>query len=141
MVVALGIAGCSSSSDSRDGASEPNTVEWKMAVVDEGGYVQPDDPVVQEFANALDVLEDRCHQNTRAQIGDYAFSGQGQLQEHGVSESLLTILQAVADPLSFQDLQKRVDRAVAGGAISASSSEGDCAAYVTVYVTKRIYGH
>jgi hypothetical protein len=140
MVVVLGTASCTTSSDSGNAASEPNTVEWKLAVVDEGGYVQPDDPAVHEFANALDVLEGRCHQNTRAQIGDFVVAGQGQLQERGVSESLLTILQAMADPATFRDLQKRVDEAVAGGAISGSSSEGDCAAYVTVYVTKRTYG-
>lgn len=70
----------------------------------------PADPVVQEFAAALDVLEARCYQNTRSNIGDYAFSIQRKLQENGVSESLLTILQVVADPPSFRILQKLVDR-------------------------------
>lgn len=112
----------------------------ELAVVDAGGYVQPDDPVVQEFAAALAVLDDRCYKNSRTQIADYVVSIQDSLGEYGVSESLLTILQAVADPVSFQDLQKRVDRAVQEGAIDASSREGDCAAYMTVYVIKRTDG-
>lgn len=117
--------------------SEPNTVEWKLAVVDAGGYVQPDDPVVQEFADALAVLEDRCYQNSRTRIADIVVSIQGSLLEYGVSESLLTILQAVANPVTFEDLQQRVNRAVNQGAIDSSSREGDCAAYMTVYVIRR----
>lgn len=141
IAVCLVLVACSSGSDGAGGTTGltagPDTVEWKLAVVDAGGNVLPDDPVVREFATALTVLEELCYKNTRHQIGDIVLSMQGSLLEYGISESLLTILQAIVDPVSFEDLQRRVNQAVDQGALDASARKGDCAAYMTVYVIRR----
>lgn len=140
-ILLLAPSACSSSNGTVEKSSEnqgqPNTVEYRLAVVDKGGYVRPGDPVVVEFANVLGVLEERCFKNTRTQIGDYTVSIQKQLLERGVQEDLLTILKAVADPVTFRKLQKGVDRDVRAGSIPTSSQTGDCAAYMTEYVLLR----
>jgi hypothetical protein len=112
------------------------TAEYELAVVDKGGYIRPDDPVVAEFASAPAVLQKQCFK-TRSQIGDYTVSIQKQLIERGVQESLLAILKAVTDPVTFRKLRKGVDRDVRAGSILTSSQTGDCAAYMTEYVLLR----
>jgi hypothetical protein len=117
--------------------SEPETVEYRLAVVDSGGYVAPDDPIVSEFAIYLDALEQRCPDNTREQIADQTISIQQQLAERGVSEGLLEILQSVADPTTFRLLEDIVED-FPPGSIPEASRRGDCAAYLTAYHELRI---
>lgn len=126
------VTSCGDGGPGEPGSSEPETVQYKLAVVDSGGYVAPDDPVVGEFAIALDVLEGRCPDNTRAQIGDQVVSIQGQLAQGGVSEGLLEILQSVADPSTFRLLEDIV-QGFPPGSIPEASRQGDCAAYLTAY--------
>jgi hypothetical protein len=117
--------------------AETDTVEYKLAVVDAGTYVAPDDPVVDEFAEALDVLESRCPDNTRAEIGDQTVSIQEQLAEEGIFEGLLDILRNVADPITFRRLL-RIVYDFPPGSIPEASREGDCAAYLTAYHSMRL---
>lgn len=78
-----------------DGDSSPSqsrnedSVEYKLAVVDEGGFVAPDDPVVDSYATLLDFLEPKCNEN-RERIGDMAVVAKDEL-----GTSLLTILRGV----------------------------------------------
>lgn len=128
-------ASCSNaSSPEQTPADEP--IEYQLAVVDAGGYVDPNDPVVSEFRAALAVVEERCYKTSPERIPDMLVSIQQQLAQRGLNEGLLTILQALADPASFAHLQKVVYK-LPTAVIPASSREGDCAAYLTAYVFDR----
>jgi hypothetical protein len=78
-----------SPSDQREGVED--TPEYKLAVIDEGGYVDPADPVVDRFARVLDKLQRKCS-DSRSFVGDMAVRSQELMAEEGVRESLLSIL-------------------------------------------------
>jgi len=76
-----------------NGAST-ESVEYKLAVVNEGGFVDTDDPLVGQFKSALDALEEKCTEG-RQKIGDMAVAAQGLLEDKGIPLSLIRIMQDV----------------------------------------------
>ena len=74
------------------GAASPTpTVEYKLAVVQSGGYVGPNDPLVGQLARALDDLAPRC-QEDRQTLADMAVRLSQLLAGRGVQETPLSIL-------------------------------------------------
>src|SRR5258708_7472936 len=69
-------------------------VEYKLAVIQTGGYVSPDDMLVKRIGFALDDLQDRCTE-PRIQLSDMAVVTHDALVLKGVGQSHLTILQHV----------------------------------------------
>ena len=93
--VVFSAAGCGDFQEgSEEGAGratpEPST-EYKLAVIQEGGHVSPDDPAVTQYASALDRLEEKCP-DERERLADYAVRSQQLLEERGIEESVLDIL-------------------------------------------------
>ena len=78
---------------SSDGASS-ESLEYKLAVVHEGGFVAEDDPLVQQFRQVLDSLEPKCTES-RQKIADMGVAAHDLLKDKGVSLSLLRVMQDV----------------------------------------------
>jgi hypothetical protein len=68
--------------------------EYKLAVLQTGSYVAPDDDLVGQFGSALDVLGAEC-QEPRDRLGDIAVLIHDRMQARGIDESYLSILQNV----------------------------------------------
>ncbi|WP_344106597.1 hypothetical protein [Nocardiopsis rhodophaea] len=73
-------------------------VEYKLAVVDEGGYVPLDDPVIGDYARALDAAEEKCTQG-REELGDISVRSVQLLDERGVAATGLSILEGIAESI------------------------------------------
>jgi hypothetical protein len=99
-------------------------LEHKLAVIDNAGYVDADDPLVSGFSAALDRLEAKCPE-LRQQLADMGVRGREMLAEKGVGEALLAVFEnwRAAIPDAVQD----------GGA-------GPCADILAVYITIRVGG-
>jgi hypothetical protein len=97
------IVGCGAP-DAR--ATTEARLEYKLAVVHTGGYVNEDDPIVQRFAGALDRLEAKCPES-RQQLADMGVKGRALLRDKGLDESLLAVLEnwRAAIPEETQDGQ------------------------------------
>lgn len=82
-------------------ADEDTTVEYKLAVVQTGAVVAPDDPLVLAYADALDRVQPRCSES-RLQLGSIAVALISKMQEQGIYTasplSLLQGLDAAASP-------------------------------------------
>jgi hypothetical protein len=101
VVLATLLAACDAGggSTTREDVAPPrDTLESKMASLDAGTYVPPDDPVVAEYVQALDALEDVCT-NTRDDLADMVVRAQELLLNGGQEESLLGILRHVRQSL------------------------------------------
>jgi hypothetical protein len=61
-------------------------IEYQLAVIETGGYVSPDDPLVDRFAAALDRAERKCDQDRRM-IGDMSVRATELAEERGVATS------------------------------------------------------
>ena len=62
-------------SDSEQSTHEPEpSLEYKLAVLDRGGFVADDDPLIARFGRAMDGLEARCPE-TRERLADMAVKG------------------------------------------------------------------
>lgn len=70
--------------------TESYTVEYKMAVID-NGYLNQDDPVIQNYKILLDSLNLKTGKNIK-NIADITVTVQNELKEKGVYISLLRIL-------------------------------------------------
>lgn len=72
-------------------------IEYKLAVVDEGGFVSTDDPVIDRYASALDEAEAVCPEN-RTMLADIAVRAVQILDEDapGHSENALSMLSAIS---------------------------------------------
>ena len=92
MVTVAIVVACGGSNDG--GGDQPETTEYKLAVINADGYVAPDDPIVAQFRQVLADLDGKCP-DTAEQIGDYAVSANKMLNDKGVSETLLETMQYV----------------------------------------------
>ncbi len=68
----------------------PDTVEYKMATID-NGYIDKSDTIINSYKILLDSLEKKTI-NTRIDISDITVTAQGLLKERGINRSLLNIL-------------------------------------------------
>lgn len=73
--------------------SEDDT-EYKLAVIDAGGFVDLDDPSIDAYARALDAAEAKCT-DKRSLLGDYAVRAWQILAEEGVDVTVLQALRAI----------------------------------------------
>lgn len=79
-------------------------IEYKLAVIDEGGSVSTDDPVIDRYAAALDNAENVCPES-RSMLSDIAVRSVQLLDENvpGHSENALSMLQAIHEAASGGD--------------------------------------
>jgi len=101
--LAIAAAGCSGDGDG-DGEE---TLEYKMAVINAGGFVEPNDPIVAQFATLLNSLEGKCTED-REGISGMSITTQRLLSENSVNLSLLEVLTHMnnalpADAVEFGD--------------------------------------
>lgn len=93
LLLMIGVA-CSSSSGEAGAGSDCVSTACKLATVDAGTYVAPDDSVVDAYQAALDGLSPYC-QEGESSLGDFAAKAQELLANGGQSETLLEVLQHV----------------------------------------------
>lgn len=72
-------------------ATKNETVEYKLATLYAGNWIEKDDITVYEFKELLDKLEKKTV-NSRIDISDITVTAQRILKEHGISRTLLQIL-------------------------------------------------
>jgi hypothetical protein len=82
------VVGCLNSDD--ESASDIG-IEYKLATIQQGGYVSKDDPLLVRFAQALDRLETKCPE-PRERLADMGVKGRDLLRERGIQEPLVSIL-------------------------------------------------
>ena len=77
-------------------AQVPNNppIEYKLAAIQSGGYVDPNDPLVAQFGSVLNDLEGKC-QESRNQLSGISIIVHNDMAQRGVDESYLSILQHV----------------------------------------------
>jgi len=94
-VLLLALAGgCTDSA----GPGGGETTEYKLAIVNAGGYVPKDDPTVAQFRALLDSIGAKC--DAHGHIPDYAVSSRDLLRQKGVRNySLLQVMQAADDSM------------------------------------------
>ncbi len=81
-----------------EGTPVSESLEYKLAVVNEGGFVAEDDPLVGRFKSVLDNLQPKCTES-RQKIADMGVKAQQLLQNKGVDLSLLRVMQAANDSI------------------------------------------
>ena len=76
-------------------------IEYKLAVIDQGGFVSTDDPVIDRYAAALDGAEAVCPEG-RTMLSDIAVRAVQLLDESvpAHSENALSMLQAITQAAS-----------------------------------------
>ena len=75
-----------------------NDIEYKLAVVDKGGFVPLDDPVIKRYEQALDALEPKCTES-RTLIADQSVLSVQLLADSGVVTNALEMLRAADDSI------------------------------------------
>lgn len=76
------------------GGASTESVEYKLAVIDRGGNLDTDDPLVGQFRSVLDALVEKCS-DSRQRIADMGVTAQGLLQDKGVDVGLIRVMQDV----------------------------------------------
>src|SRR5262245_6659508 len=85
---------------STDGSAVASTtpaderIEYKLAVVDRGGYVAPDDLVVARFRSLLEQLSTKWR-DTPQRLAEMSVKGRNLLRDKGVAESILNIMEGM----------------------------------------------
>ncbi|MCK4430984.1 MAG: hypothetical protein KAW19_06745 [Candidatus Aminicenantes bacterium] len=76
--------------------TQPKTesIEYKLATINAGGYVPKDHVTVNRFRNLLNQLS-KTYVENQQQIADMSVRAQQILKERGISESLLNIMQGM----------------------------------------------
>lgn len=115
-LISTGVS-CTDSADPKQ-----SSMEYKLAVIDRGGYVREDDPLVVRFGRALDRLEAKCPE-TRQQLGDMGVKGYQIMRDKELREPLVEV---------FANWRASIPDSAAKGAI------GPCADLLAAYVTLRI---
>jgi hypothetical protein len=101
------------------------SLEYQLAVIHQGGFVAQNDPLVRQFAQALDRLEEKCPEG-RQSLADMGVRGHELLQEGNVvDESLLEV---------FQNWRASIPDEVEKGEL------GQCSDILALYLTLRIGG-
>ncbi len=74
-------------------AEDERPVEYSLAIIQTGGYIAPDAPLVFRYGAVLDRLGERC-QESRSQLGGIALRLSDYLREQGVyTATPLSLLQ------------------------------------------------
>ncbi|MBM3702838.1 MAG: hypothetical protein FJW63_07635 [Actinobacteria bacterium] len=80
---------CNGASDQKE---KEYTTEYKLAVIDKGGYLEEDDPVVSEYKIVLDSLKSKVI-NDEVEIADTVVKAQEILREdHQINLTILKIM-------------------------------------------------
>lgn len=103
------------------GCGAGESIEYKLAALDAGTQIKPDDPAVARAKGLLDALSG-C-QKTRDQIGDDAARVHNMLAAEAVVVNRLDLLATLVD------------------ALPAAASGDDCESYLVWYAAKRLQGH
>lgn len=99
-----------------------NDLAYKMATIQDGGYVDKGDPLVSQFAQQLTALAPHC-QEPVSRLGDFTVFIQGDMKKRaGIDEDLLSILTHVT------------------GSIPAGLGRTKCSDIFAAYETLRIGG-
>jgi len=72
----------------------PDTIEYKLAVVDAGTYVKPDDIVVARFRSLVSQLSTRWAE-TPTRIADMSVAAKQQLSKFGIDQKILGFLEGM----------------------------------------------
>lgn len=91
---------------------------YSLAVIQNGGYVNPDGLLVRQFQRQLDILSSKCN-DPESTVSDQLVTTHDILHKHGIDEDYLTLLTAV-------------DRAVPAG--TSNTCAQDFAAYATIRI-------
>jgi hypothetical protein len=98
--VALSVlAACGSSSgtgggNGQSGGSTSSSIEYKLASVDTGGRLNPGDPIIAEYGDALDSLQQKC-KGSRNLLANYSLKAKQKLSRKGIDLSAYAVLLAV----------------------------------------------
>jgi hypothetical protein len=82
------------SSADRNAASSEQALEYKLAVVDRGGYVAPDDMRVARFRSLLEQLSTKYVEKPQ-EIADMSVMLQNLLREKGISETMQNMMEGL----------------------------------------------
>lgn len=81
-------------------------IEYKLAVIDEGGFLPVDDPSIVRYHRVLDDLQQVCG-NSRTALADMAVRSVELLADRGVASDALEMLnaaeQSIPDDMHFDD--------------------------------------
>ena len=93
ILISFSLISCSTqtSSTNKTASIDNESVEYKLATLYAGSPIEKDDITVYQFKELLDKLEKKTV-NTRMDIADIAVTAQRLLKEHGISRTLLQIL-------------------------------------------------
>jgi hypothetical protein len=103
MVIATTLAvlvGCGGGSNgtgggnAQSGGSASSSIEYKLASVDTGGRLNPGDPIIAEYGDALDSLQQKC-KDSRNVLANYSLKAKQLLSKEGVDLSALAVLYAI----------------------------------------------
>ena len=102
VAVAVGVlVGCGGSNGAGGGNSEAggspsssSSIEYKLASVDTGGRLDPGDPIIAEYGDALDSLQQKC-KDSRNLLAKYSLKAKQLLSKKGVDLSAFAVLRAV----------------------------------------------
>jgi hypothetical protein len=108
-------------------AGAENSVEYKLAVVDKGGYVSPDDVAVARFRSLLQQLDSKFNE-TPERIADMSVAGRNTLRDKGISESILNIMEGMNQVLDAPLLS------------STGVNKQEYADYLALYIVQRDAG-
>ena len=111
-------AGCF---DPADETASDASIEFKLATIQQGGYVSSDDPLTARFAQALDRCEIKCPE-PRERLADMGIAGRDLLREKGIHEPLVSI---------FENWGASIPEEAREGQV------GPCADILAAYVTLR----
>ena len=104
----------------KQSSSVENSIEYKVAVVDAGGYVDPDDSIVSVYRSALSRAESNCS-NSKQELADMAVKATQILADNGIQATALEMVEAVNDSVAGLDA-------------------GDCTEVYAVLITLMING-
>jgi hypothetical protein len=76
------------------GGSASSSIEYKLASVDTGARLNPGDPIIAEYGDALDSLQQKC-KDSRNLLAKYSLKAKQVLRKKGVDLSAFAVLRAV----------------------------------------------
>ncbi len=124
----LMLTGCAETDTAGRGGGDAITpepsLEYKLAVIHKGGFVSEDDPLVMQFARALDGLEAKCPE-TRQQLADMGVKGWELLLERNIDEPLLEV---------FDNWRASIPDEAKKGEL------GECSQILSAYIALRVGG-
>jgi hypothetical protein len=91
--------GCGGSSgtgggNGQSGGSASSSIEYRLASVDTGARLNPGDPIIAEYGDALDSLQQKC-KDSRNLLAKYSLKAKQVLRKKGVDLSAFAVLRAV----------------------------------------------